>query len=54
MIYKTKGLEFYITDCRDILHAVESFIYFRIGATVNDIELFEGEIPDDANVMKAI
>lgn len=54
MTYKTKGLEFYITDCRNILHAVTSFLHYRIGVTENDIELFEGEIPEDANVMSAI
>jgi hypothetical protein len=53
MTYKTKGLEFYITDAEDVHHAVLSFIYFRIGVTENNIELFEGEIPEDANVMKA-
>lgn len=54
MTYKTKGLEFYITDCRDIFHAVASFLYYRIGVTENDIEHFEGEIPEDASIMKAI
>ena len=54
MTYKTKGLEFYITDARNILHAVASFIHYRIGVTINDIEQYEGEIPSDANVMSAV
>lgn len=54
MTYKTKGLEFYITDCKNIHHAVASFLYYRIGVTENNIEVFEGEIPENANVMRAI
>lgn len=54
MTYKTKGLDFYITDCRGILHAITSFLYYRIGVTENDIEIFEGEIPENANVMQAV
>jgi hypothetical protein len=52
--YKTKGLEFYITNALNKKHAVESFIHFRIGVTENDIELFEGKIPVKASVMSAI
>lgn len=52
--YKTKGLEFYITNALNKNHAVRSFIQYRIGVTENDIELFEGKIPDKANVMSAI
>lgn len=54
MTFKTKGLEFYITDAIGIHHAVLSFIHYRIGVTENDIEEFKGEIPENANVMKAI
>ena len=54
MTYKTKGLDFYITNCRNITHAIASFLYYRIGVTENNIEVFEGEIPEDANVMSAI
>lgn len=53
MTYKCKGLEFYVTGCRNILHAVSSFLYYRIGVTENNIELFEGEIPEGANVIEA-
>ena len=53
MTFKTKGLEFYITDARNILHAVSSFLFYRIGVTENDIEEFAGEIPEDARVMQA-
>lgn len=52
--YKTKGLEIYITNALSRDHAVASFIYYRIGVTENDIELFEGKIPDIASVMPAI
>lgn len=52
--YKTKGLEFYITNAESIDHAVKSFIHYRINVTRNDIELFEGELPKQANVMSAI
>jgi hypothetical protein len=52
--YKTKGLEFYITDAKDIFHAIRSFVSFRIGVTENDIEVFDEEIPNNANVMQAI
>ena len=52
--YKTKGLEFYITNALNKNHAVKSFIQYRIGVTENDIELFEGKIPKKAHVMPAI
>lgn len=52
--YKTKGLEFYITDAVNINHAVKSFVTYRIGVTENDIEEFTGKVPDTANVMAAV
>jgi len=54
MTYKCIALDFYVTDCRNTVHAVRSFLHYGIGVTISDVEPFEGEIPEGSRVMKAI
>lgn len=46
--YKLKGLEYYITDCRNIVHAITTCLCYSWGVTENDIEEFHGIIPENA------
>jgi hypothetical protein len=46
--YKLIGIEYYAYDCRNLLHALTTFLYNKCGVTVDNIEEFEGEIPEDA------
>jgi len=48
--YKCKGLEYYVTDCYNLYQALLTLLNNRVGVTENDIEIFEGEIPEDAIV----
>ncbi len=54
MTYKTKNLNFYVTDCISLGHAVFTLLRFRIGVTENDVKLFEGQIPIGATVFNSI
>lgn len=48
--YKLKGIEYYATNCNNPIEAINLFIANKCGVTLSNIELFEGEIPDDATV----
>jgi len=52
--YKLKGLNYYITDCRNSIHPLKSFLHHRIGVVFENIEEYEGEIPTNSNIMIAI
>lgn len=52
--YKTKGLDYYVINCRNIIHAELSFLHYRVGVTTHDIEEYEGIIPDNAYVVEAV
>ena len=46
--YKLKGIEYYATDCRSLFHALITFLSYKCGVTEDNIEEFDGAIPDDA------
>ena len=46
--YKLIGIEYYAYDCRNLLHALTTFLYYKCGVTEENIEEFEGKIPEDA------
>lgn len=46
--FKLKGIEYYAIDCRDLFHALVTFLSNKCGVTENNIEEFEGEIPETA------
>lgn len=52
--YKLKGLEYYVTNCDNILQALKTFINNKCGVTLNDIEEVEGVFNDNAKIFKAI
>lgn len=48
--FKLKGLEYYATNCINELDAAFIFIKNKCGVTINDIEEFIGEIPEENTV----
>lgn len=46
--FKLKGIEYYAVDCRNLFHALTTFLSNKCGVTEIDIEEFEGEIPETA------
>lgn len=52
--YKLKGLEIYADECRGLFHALVTFLHNKVGVTENDIELYEGVIPDSATVYEGV
>lgn len=48
--YKCKGLEYYVTNCYNVYQAVLTLLNNKVGVTENNLEIFEGEIPEGANV----
>ena len=46
--YKLIGIEYYAYDCRNLLHALTTFLYYKCEVTKENIEEYEGKIPEDA------
>lgn len=46
--YKLKDIEYYVVDCRNIFHALITFLHNKCGVTEDNIEEFIGDVPEDA------
>ena len=52
--YKLKELDYYAIDCRNIFHALVTFLHNKCGITEENIEEFEGEIPEGSKIFEGV
>jgi hypothetical protein len=52
--YKLKGLEYYAINCRNSIHALETFIANNCGVTLSNIEEVDGVYNDNAKIFDSI